>query len=343
MARVAAARGGRRSGGLQIMYGVGGERRLAEYEVPWLRGFEGSKPVRIGNAAHEQLQLDVFGEVADALYQARRSASPPIAGRGRSRRRCSTVWSDAGTSPTTASGRCAGRAVTSRTPRSWPGSRSIARSSRSNDSAGGTSRSLADDPRRDPRGGLHARLRSAPADLHAELSGRGARCRTAAHSAGRVLFPPTIRGSSGRWRRSSTSCWTTASCFAIGPKTPRRRATACRRRRRLPPCSFWLADAYVQQGRRDDALRLFERLLALRNDVGLLSEEYDPRSRRLLGNFPQAFSHLSLVNTAHNLPLDPARPARHRADGDGAGRDFHERRQRRAVAIAYRHRRSVRS
>ena len=67
------------------------------------------------------------------------------------------------------------------------------------------------------------------------------------------------------------------------------------------PCSFWLADAYIQQGRREDALRLFERLLSLRNDVGLLSEEYEPRSRRLLGNFPQAFSHLSLVNTAYNL------------------------------------------
>ena len=85
------------------------------------------------------------------------------------------------------------------------------------------------------------------------------------------------------------------------------------------PCSFWLADAYIQQGRREDALRLFERLLAVRNDVGLLSEEYEPRSRRLLGNFPQAFSHLSLVNTAYNLVLDPMCPARHRVDGDGAG------------------------
>ena len=82
------------------------------------------------------------------------------------------------------------------------------------------------------------------------------------------------------------------------------------------PCSFWLADVYIQMDRRDDALRLFERLLALRNDLGLLSEEYDPRSGRLLGNFPQAFSHLSLVNTAYNLTVDPARPATHRADGD---------------------------
>jgi len=81
------------------------------------------------------------------------------------------------------------------------------------------------------------------------------------------------------------------------------------------PCSFWLADVYVQLGRRDEAERLFERLLALRNDLGLLSEEYDSPSQRLLGNFPQAFSHLALVNTAFNLSAHPTRPAQHRGDG----------------------------
>ena len=69
-------------------------------------------------------------------------------------------------------------------------------------------------------------------------------------------------------------------------------------------CSFWLADAYLMLGRREDALRLFNYLLSLRNDVGLLSEEYDPRAVRLVGNFPQAFSHLALVNTASNLAHD---------------------------------------
>ena len=78
------------------------------------------------------------------------------------------------------------------------------------------------------------------------------------------------------------------------------------------PCSFWLADVYVQMGRHEEASRLFERLLALRNDLGLLSEEYDPGSGRLLGNFPQAFSHLSLINTAYNLTGRPERPAHHR-------------------------------
>jgi GH15 family glucan-1,4-alpha-glucosidase len=78
------------------------------------------------------------------------------------------------------------------------------------------------------------------------------------------------------------------------------------------PCSFWLADVYVQLGRRDEALRLFEHLLSLRNDVGLLAEEYDPRTRRQVGNFPQAFSHLALVNTACNLGRAPGGPALHR-------------------------------
>jgi GH15 family glucan-1,4-alpha-glucosidase len=79
-------------------------------------------------------------------------------------------------------------------------------------------------------------------------------------------------------------------------------------------CSFWLADNYVLQGRQEDARKLFEKLLAVRNDVGLLSEEYDTREGRQLGNFPQAFSHLALVNTAHNLTeTGHDRPAKHRS------------------------------
>jgi GH15 family glucan-1,4-alpha-glucosidase len=79
-------------------------------------------------------------------------------------------------------------------------------------------------------------------------------------------------------------------------------------------CSFWLADNYVLQGRQDEARALFERLVALANDVGLLAEEYDPRQRRLLGNFPQAFSHVSLINTAHNLTRAHG-PAAERQEG----------------------------
>jgi GH15 family glucan-1,4-alpha-glucosidase len=85
-------------------------------------------------------------------------------------------------------------------------------------------------------------------------------------------------------------------------------------------CSFWLVGAYVRQGRQDEAKELFERLLAIRNDVGLLAEEYDPRERRQLGNFPQAFSHLALVNSAHSLMgvRHEAKPPKHRSRHPGA-------------------------
>ena len=108
---------------------------------------------------------------------------------------------------------------------------------------------------------------------------------------------PRVRGTVAGDR--ARACWSTASCCATTPST---------RDDGLPPgegaflaCSFWLVDAYVLQGRCDDARALFERLLALRNDVGLLAEEYDPRASRLVGNFPQAFSHVALVNSAFNL------------------------------------------
>ena len=102
---------------LQIMYGIAGERRLDERELDWLPGFEGSQPVRVGNAASEQLQLDVYGEVLDALYLARKHGVRPTTTPGRSRGSCSRGSRTAGGSPTPASGRCAARAGTSRTPR----------------------------------------------------------------------------------------------------------------------------------------------------------------------------------------------------------------------------------
>jgi GH15 family glucan-1,4-alpha-glucosidase len=86
------------------------------------------------------------------------------------------------------------------------------------------------------------------------------------------------------------------------------------------PCSFWLADALGMLDRQEEATALFERLLALRNDVGLLSEEYDPRARRLVGNFPQAFSHIALVDTASNLARLPSAPGEHRGDGRSRGK-----------------------
>jgi GH15 family glucan-1,4-alpha-glucosidase len=87
------------------------------------------------------------------------------------------------------------------------------------------------------------------------------------------------------------------------------------------PCTFWLADTYLQQGRRDEAQRLFDRVCGVANDLGLLSEEYDPRGKRLLGNFPQAFTHLALVNTAFNLSGHPGSAAQQRRNGPGQSPD----------------------
>jgi GH15 family glucan-1,4-alpha-glucosidase len=302
---------------LQIMYGVGGERRLAEYEAPWLPGFERSKPVRVGNAAHQQLQLDVFGEVSDTLYQARRLGIAPDRWawsletalldslEERWREPDHGIWEVRGPK----------RHFTHSKVMAWV---AFDRAIKSCEGFG--------------LDGPVARWRTIRDEIHAEVCARG----YDAHG--------------GTFTRSYGDAGLDASLLLIPllgflpPDDPRVAGTVRAIERELLndglvlryrtddhaadglppgegvflPCSFWLADVYVQLGRREDASRLFEKLLALRNDVGLLSEEYDPASGRLLGNFPQAFSHLALVNTAYNLTASPERPARHRTEG-GAG------------------------
>ena len=114
-----------------------------------------------------------------------------------------------------------------------------------------------------------------------------------------AFFRPPIAASAALWRRSNVTSSATASCSGITPALGNRRLAAGRGR--FLAGSFWLADNYILQNRLDEARELFERLLRLRNDVGLLAEEYDPADARQLGNFPQAFSHLALINTARNL------------------------------------------
>jgi GH15 family glucan-1,4-alpha-glucosidase len=284
---------------IQIMYGLAGEKRLAEWEVPWLAGYEGSKPVRIGNAAADQLQLDVFGEVLDAMHQARVGGIQhlaeawdfqhvlvshleevwPLADEG--------IWEVRG-------GR---RHFTYSKVMAWV---AFDRTIKSAEAYGFE--------------GPIDHWRKLRAQIHAEV------CEKA--------FNPKI----GAFMQSYGSEHLDASALLIPvvgflpPGDPRVAGTIQAIERKLmtngfvlrydtgatkdglPPgegaflaCSFWLADAYILLGRRDDARKLFERLLTLCNDLGLLSEEYDPVGNRQLGNFPQAFSHIALVNTAHNL------------------------------------------
>jgi len=283
----------------QIMYGLAGERRLHEVEVPWLPGYEGSTPVRVGNAAHGQLQLDVFGEVMDVLHQARlgglASREADWAYQRTLLGHLETVW----TSPDRSIWEVRG------TPRHFTYSKVMAWVA--------FDRGI----QAVQRFGLDApidRWRAAQRAIHDEVCARG--------------FDPDL----GSFVQSYGSKELDASLLLLPtfgflpPSDARvcgtveaierhllvdgfvRRYDTSRTDDGLPPgegvflaCTFWLADAYAMIGRVDDAHRLFEQLLALRNDVGLLAEEYDTESHRLVGNFLQAFSHVALVNTAHNL------------------------------------------
>ena len=301
---------------IQIMYGIRGERRLTEWEVAWLPGYEKSEPVRIGNAAHQQLQLDIFGEVMDALYQARQ------AGLGDNRTgwdlerellaHLEKIWREPDEGLwEVRSGR---EQFTHSKAMAWLG---FDRAIKSAETYG--------------LPGPLTRWREIRAEIHNDVCAHGF---------------DSERGSFTRAYGSKNLDASLLLLPAIGflpPDDPRIRGTVAAIERELVvdglvlryntatasdglpagegvflACSFWLADAYLMLGRRDDAVRLFERLLALRNDLGLLSEQYDPRTKRLVGNFPQAFSHLALVNTASNLS-HYQKPAEQRSNSVVAG------------------------
>jgi GH15 family glucan-1,4-alpha-glucosidase len=284
---------------LQIMYGVAGERRLREWEVPWLRGFGNSKPVRIGNAAHGQLQLDVFGELMDALYQARRGglpASEPAWDMERAllqhlasiwQRPDSGIWEIRGEP----------RHFTYSKMMAWVAFDRGIRSSQEFDLPGPVEdwRRIRDDVHRDVcTNGYDQNL------------GHFVQAYGGTELDASLLLIPSIGFLPPTDRRVSATVEAIERELLVDGFV--RRYDTGRTDDGLPPgegmflaCSFWLADAYQMLGRVADAEELFERLLALCNDLGLLSEEYDPDQRCLIGNFPQAFSHISLTNTAHNL------------------------------------------
>jgi GH15 family glucan-1,4-alpha-glucosidase len=286
-------------GQMQIMYGLAGERRLAEIELPWLPGYERSKPVRIGNDAHSQLQLDVYGELLDALHQARKGALAPDESGWALQKAVLADLEERWREPDRGMWevRSEPQHFTYSKVMVWVAFDRAIKSAESFGLQGPTDRW------RELRDEIHADVcRSGfDADLNAFVRSYGSR----ELDASLLLMPavgflpahdPRVRGTIDAIERHLV-----ADGFV-------RRYDTARNRDGLPAgegaflaCSFWLVDAYVLLGRLDDAHRLFERLLALRNDLGLLSEEYDPAAGRLVGNFPQAFSHLALVNSACNL------------------------------------------
>ncbi|MFJ8502395.1 glycoside hydrolase family 15 protein [Streptomyces avermitilis] len=283
---------------LQIMYGLSGERRLPEIELPWLPGFRGSAPVRIGNDAAKQLQLDVYGEVIDSLSLARRSGLPAKPHMWQVQRAlmdflCSTwrqpdegLWEVRG-------GR---RHFVYSKVMAWV-------------AADRAVRTLEREPQ---LGGDLAGWRAMRDEVHREVCERG-------YDAERNTFTQ-FYGSRGL----DASLLLIPRVGFLPPDDPRVIGTVDAVREELGQddfvrrystdaaevdglpgdegtflvCSFWLADALHRLGRTEEARALFERLVGLCNDVGLLAEEYDPASDRFLGNFPQAFSHLGLVSTA---------------------------------------------
>jgi GH15 family glucan-1,4-alpha-glucosidase len=294
---------------MQIMYGLAGERRLTEYEIPWLPGYEGSQPVRIGNAAHEQLQLDVYGELADALHAANRygleASSFAWSLQVNLLEYLETIWEQPDQGIWEIRGRP--RHFTFSKVMAWVAFDRAIKSVQQYGFAG--PRAHWEDLRR---------------RIAAEILERG-------YDPRRNTFVQHYGA-----RDLDASLLLIPQLGFLPPEDPRVRGTieaverelvqdglVCRYPSRpgadgLPPgegvflaCSFWLANSLALIGRRDDAIALFERLLALRNDLGLLAEEYDPVAKRQLGNFPQAFSHTAIINTAaHLAELETASAAR---------------------------------
>jgi GH15 family glucan-1,4-alpha-glucosidase len=296
---------------LQIMYGLAGERRLRELELPWLAGYENSRPVRIGNAACDQLQLDVYGELMDALHVARKfklASSEEswnfqktlLANLAKKWKRPDKgIWEvRGGSKPFTHSRLMAwvayDRAVKavedfglSGPVEEW---RRLCDAIRADILHNGWSERRKSFIQSYESDALDAALLQIP--LVGFLPPEDPRVVSTVEAIRRELAED---GLLLRYRRTETDDGVAGreGTFLV--------------------CSFWLADALCMIGRLDEAADLFERLLSLRNDLGLLAEEYDPSARRQLGNFPQAFSHVGIANTAHNL-ASARGPAAQRAD-----------------------------
>jgi len=283
----------------QIMYGLGGERLLNEWELDWLPGYEGSRPVRVGNAAATQRQLDIYGEVADALHQARShglaQADAALAMQRELTDHVCETWREPDEGLWEVRG---GRQqFTHSKVMAWVALDRAIKSAQTFDLEGPVDRWCAT---RD--------------HIHADVLARGFSQKLGSFvqaydgdvlDASLLLVPlvgflppedPRVKGTLAAVERDLLRDGLVLRYHTVQTEDG------------LPPgegaflaCSFWYVDNLLLQGRRAEAHEFFERLLTFRNDVGLLAEEYDPHARRQLGNFPQGFSHVALVSTAYNF------------------------------------------
>jgi GH15 family glucan-1,4-alpha-glucosidase len=286
---------------LQIMYGLAGERRLDERTLEWLPGFEDSGPVRVGNAASRQLQLDVYGEVIDGLYQTRRYGGPPDDNAWALSRKLLEWLEDGWRQPDAGIWEVRGplRHFTHSKVMAWV---AFDRAVRAMDEWG--------------REGPADRWRAIRDEIHADVLAHAwsdeRRAFTQYYGSSEldasVLLMPSVGFLPADDERFVATVELVQRELSYEGLLRRYHPDPSEHVDGLPPgegvflpCSFWLADVLAMQGRVDEARELFERLLDIRNDLGLLSEEFDPVAERQLGNFPQAFTHLSLINTAFML------------------------------------------
>ncbi|HEX2166320.1 MAG TPA: glycoside hydrolase family 15 protein [Longimicrobiales bacterium] len=292
---------------LQIMYGVTGERRLPELTLDWLPGYEASIPVRTGNAAARQFQLDIYGEVIDAMYQARKIGMESDATAWSVQTRMlaflETVWRE----PDEGIWEVRGprQHFTHSKMMVWVAFDRAVKTVEQFDMDGPV------DKWRRIRDEIHADVcdRGFDAEKGAFTQAYGSKNLDASVLLMALVgfLPPTDERVQGTVRAIERELMEDG--LVLRYRTSESNDGLPGSEGVFLVCSFWLADNYALMGREDDARELFERLLSLRNDVGLLAEEYDTNGGRLLGNFPQAFSHVGIVNTAFNLTPRETAPA----------------------------------
>lgn len=294
------------------VYGVMGERRLPELELAWLPGYEGSRPVRVGNAASNQFQLDVIGEVIDALHFTRRVGLEPDEISWAFQRSLVNFITSAWISPDEGIWEVRGprRHFTHSKIMAWVAlDRAIKAIERFK--LEGPVESW-----RQVRDRIHAEvcLRGFDKDMNSFVQHYGAKQVDASLLLIPLVgfLPATDARVSGTVRAIEKHLMRDG--FVARYSTDPAIDGLPRGEGAFLACSFWLADNLALLGRHGEARAIFERLLDIRNDVGLLSEGYDPAARRLVGNFPQAYSHVGLVNTARNLARSGG-PAEHRPEG----------------------------
>jgi GH15 family glucan-1,4-alpha-glucosidase len=303
---------------LQTMYGVAGERRLTELELDWLPGYGGAKPVRTGNAAHEQLQLDVYGELADVLWQGVRADMMMSAEQWSLLRLLLASLERRWGEPDEGIWEVRGprRHFTHSKVMCWVAfDRALA---------------IADTMGFD---GPLDRWRDIRDEIHAQVCDRAFNATLGAFTqtydgadldAAVLMIPlvgflpasdPRVASTISAIDRDVAEGGLTQDGFVMRYVPTHEAVDGIGEREGVfLPCSFWLVEALELSGRSDEAHALFERLLVLANDVGLYSEEYDPEVPRLLGNFPQAFTHLALVAAAHTLEPEAFAMTRRRRD-----------------------------